>query len=290
MKYTYYCNHKRCDTLNSMNTIQKKQNGFTVVEILIAVAVLGIIGFVGWRAIESQQQNSKTSSQLNNQAMLPESLAGIKSLDEIIALATPEIASRQMLAIELIQEDEGLVYSINLSDNSVLVFDAKTGDKIQLKSPDAAETNDNTPLPAGYKPAVTFEAAIQTAKAQRPGQDVEKVKLELEDGIVVYSVRFSDKSRVDVDATTGSVLRIRESGKPEVKLQDDTNDIDNDGQQNSQDMDDDNDGVKDTSDSDNENDGVDNSVDSDDDNDGTDDTQDEDSSDSEDSDNSGSGR
>lgn len=273
-----------------MNTIQKKQNGFTVVEILIAVAVLGIIGFVGWRAIESQQQNSKTSSQLNNQAMLPESLAGIKSLDEIIALATPEIASRQMLAIELIQEDEGLVYSINLSDNSVLVFDAKTGDKIQLKSPDAAETNDNTPLPAGYKPAVTFEAAIQTAKAQRPGQDVEKVKLELEDGIVVYSVRFSDKSRVDVDATTGSVLRIRESGKPEVKLQDDTNDIDNDGQQNSQDMDDDNDGVKDTSDSDNENDGVDNSVDSDDDNDGTDDTQDEDSSDSEDSDNSGSGR
>jgi prepilin-type N-terminal cleavage/methylation domain-containing protein len=267
-----------------MKTINKSQNGFTVVEILIVVAVIGLVGFLGWRFLDSQQQNNKPTSQLNSQAVLPESLAGIKSIDEIIALATTEIAERQVLAVELEQEDEALVYSMKLSDGTMLIFDARTGDKVQLKSTDSVETDDDMPLPAGFKPAITFDVAIQTAKAERPGKVVQKVELEQEDGIVVYSVRFSDDGRVDVDATTGSVLRIREPGKPDVKLQDNDNDIDDDGQQNGQDIDDDNDNIKDTDDSDNENDGVVNITDEDDDNDGTDDSSDDDS------DNSGSGR
>ena len=282
-RFVLCCNHKRRDTIQGMKTMHKNQNGFTVVEILIVVALLGIVGLIGWRFVDSQQENTNPPNQLNNRSVLPESLAGIKSIDEIITQAAPEIAARQVLAAELEQEDEGLVYSIKLSDGTVLVFDAKTGNKVQLKAPDGVDTDDDKPLPAGFKPAVTLETAVQTAKTQRAGKVVEKVELEVEDGIVVYSVRFSDDGRVDIDANTGSVLRIREPGKPDVKLQDVDNDIDDDGQQNGQDIDDDNDDIKDIDDNDNENDGVTNDADADDDNDGTSDTSDNDSS------NSGSG-
>ena len=263
-----------------MKKTHKNQSGFTIVEILIVAAAIGIVGLVGWRFMDRQRESANPPKQLNNQSVLPESLTGIKPIDEIITLAASEIAARQVLATELEQEDEGLVYSIKLSDGTVLMFDAKTGSKVQLKSPDGVDTDDDIPLPDGFKPAVTLVAAVQTAKSQRVGKAVEKVELEVEDGIVVYSVRFSDDGRVDIDATTGSVLRIREPGKPDVKLQDDDNDIDDDKQPNGQDTDDDNDDIKDIDDNDNENDGVINSIDADDDNDGTSDSSDNDSSNS----------
>lgn len=257
-----------------MKTTYNNQKGFSIIEILIVVAVLGLVGFIGFRFIDNQQDKS---NQLNNESVLPESLTEVKSIDEIITLAALDIATRDVLAVELEQKDEGLVYSIKLGDGTKLVFDALTGNKVLLKSSDGVETDDDTPLPVGFKPGITLGAAVQTAKTQRVGKFVEKVELEVEDGIVVYSVRFSDEGRVDIDATTGSVLRIREPGEPEVKLRDDDNDIDDDEEDNGQDTDDDNDDIVDNEDEDNENDGVINDTDEDDDNDGTSDDMDEDS-------------
>ena len=270
-----------------MNIIHKNQNGFTVIEILIVITVLALLGFIGWKFVHNQPNETNASKRVNTELVLPKDLAGIKTIDEIIALATSDLASRQVLAADLGLEDEGLVYSLILSDKAVLVYDAKTGNKVLLKDADEVETDDDTALPVGFKPAITLAKAVDTAKAQRAGKVVEKVELEVEDGIVVYSVRFSDDGRVDVDATTGMVLRIREPGKPEVKLQDDDNDIDDDGQDNGLDSDDDNDELVDTDDSDNENDGVMNDADDDDDNDGSDDSEDDDS---DNSGNSGSSR
>ena len=268
--------------------MKTNQNGFAHITIILVIVVIGVISVAGWRVLDRQRENNKPVGQLNNQQILPENLAGIKSIDEIITFAATEIAARQVLSAELEQEDEGLVYLIKLSDETVLAFDAMTGNKVQHNYHDEGETDDDTALPAGFKPAITLDAAVQTAKSQRIGKAVEKVELEVEDGIVVYSVRFSDDGRVDIDATTGSVLRIREPGKPDVKLQDDDNDIDDDSQPNGQDTDDDNDDIKDIDDNDNENDGVINSIDADDDNDGTSDSSDNDSSNS--GSNSGSGR
>lgn len=241
-----------------MKITHKDQNGFTIIEILIVVVVLGIVGFVGWKFMDSKQQNT---SQLNNQAVLPESLADIKPIDEIIALAASEIGTRQVLAAELEQEDEGLVYLIKLSDGTVLVFDAKTGNKVQLKSNDSAKSDEDKPLPVGFKPVVTIAAAVQTAKTQRVGKAVEKVELEVEDGIVVYSVRFGDDGRVDIDATTGNILRIREPGKSDVKLRDTNNDVNDDSHQNSQGTVDHNDDINDADDNDSVDDSADDSDD-----------------------------
>jgi prepilin-type N-terminal cleavage/methylation domain-containing protein len=236
-----------------MKTLHRNQNGFTIIEILIVVAVLALVGFVSWKFVSSQQQKANLSNQITKQLALPESLEGVKSIDEIMTLAASDIAARQVLAAELEQEDEGLFYSIKLSDGTVLVFDAKTGNKVQLKAPNGVETEGDEPLPADFKPTITMTAAIQTAKAQRVGKTVEKVELKVEDGIVVYSVRFSDKGRVDVDATTGSVLRVREQKKPDVKTEDNRDAANDRGQQNNQvedDSTDDNNDVNSTDDND----------------------------------------
>jgi uncharacterized membrane protein YkoI len=54
-------------------------------------------------------------------------------------------------------------------------------------------------------------AALTTAQAVFPDKSITKIEVETEEGRTVYSVRFSDGSRVDVDALTGVVVRKQNS-------------------------------------------------------------------------------
>jgi uncharacterized membrane protein YkoI len=62
--------------------------------------------------------------------------------------------------------------------------------------------------------------AITIAQNEMPGKTVVKVEHENEDGVDVFSVRFDDGSRVDVDSSTGAVVR-NENG--DESDQDDSN-------------------------------------------------------------------
>lgn len=252
---------------------KKQEDGFSVVELLIVAAVLSVIGFGVWKVAGSRQtDNDKRTTAAH--AVMPDNLSGLKTIDEILGLAAAEIGARQILAIELQLEDTGLVYSVKLADGSSLAFDARTGGKVQADDHTDPEKDEDKALPAAFRPAVTLESALQSAKEKRPGKTVSKIELEVEDGVVVFSVRFSDRGRVDVDATSGAVLRVREPGKPDIKLHDDDNDIDDDGDKNHTDSDDDNDGIRDNDDPDDEGDGIADHDDNDDDNDGLDDEKD----------------
>lgn len=255
--------------------LNKYQSGFTAVEVTIVIAVIGILGFGAWRVIDMRSDKNKNT--LASQELTAD-LTGIKAVDEIVSLAATDIGELQVVTVELEQKESDLVYFIKLSDGTVLAYNAKTGAKVQLTASEDDEKDDDGALPAGYKPAVALQTAVQTAQIQRPGKTVSKVSLELEDGVAVYSVKFSDKGRVDVDAATGDVLRVKEPGQPDVKLRDDDNDIDDDGVENEQDDDDDNNGVTNDEDDDDEGDGVDDDEDHDDDNDGVDDDEDDDNS------------
>lgn len=260
--------------------MNKNQNGFSHLAIILIIAVIGVIGVAGWRVMDKNRSAKSNQSQsVLSQDVLPGDLAGIKPIGEILTAAQTEIGERKVIQIELNQEDLALIYEITLKDGSTLVYDAKTGEKLTISVKDTDNEKDDDgddPLPAGFKPSVSLQDVLSKAKAEHPGIEVRKVELEVEDGVVVFSVRFVDKFRVDIDAADGSILRIKSPDGPDVKIKDDDADIDDDGQKNDQDDDDDNNGVKNVDDDDDEGDGVNDDKDADDDNDGEDDDEDED--------------
>lgn len=58
--------------------------------------------------------------------------------------------------------------------------------------------------PAGL---ISLSDAQAIAQAQFPDKTIRKVEAETEHGILVYSVRFTDGSRVDVSAADGSIVK-----------------------------------------------------------------------------------
>ncbi|MFS8120100.1 MAG: PepSY domain-containing protein, partial [Microcoleus sp.] len=68
------------------------------------------------------------------------------------------------------------------------------------------EHEHNQATPPAADTAVTEAQARTIAQNQMPGKTITKVERENEEGVTVFSVRFSDGSRVDVNATTGAIV------------------------------------------------------------------------------------
>ncbi len=68
----------------------------------------------------------------------------------------------------------------------------------------------------------TLGEAVTIAEKQFPTKKVEKVEKETEEGVAVWSVRFTDGSRVDVSIATGEITRIKD------KMNDDSSDKEDD--------------------------------------------------------------
>lgn len=84
-------------------------------------------------------------------------------------------------------------------------------------SPEASSSPFPSPLAseAPQTPGrITADQAVAAAQAYVGGGTVERVELEEEDGQLVYEVRFTNDSRVYVDAVSGAVVyaRLEESG------------------------------------------------------------------------------
>ncbi len=133
---------------------------------------------------------------------LGETLTAAK-LSELVLAEKPEAV---IAAVELEQEDEGLLYKVVLNDGSVLFYDAKTGAKVTRTAANESLSDDDR-LPASFVASISFADAVAKAKATYGDKPIKAVKLEMEDGKVVYSVRFRDGGRVDIDAASGDVTR-----------------------------------------------------------------------------------
>lgn len=73
---------------------------------------------------------------------------------------------------------------------------------------------------------ISRDQAVAIAQSVFSNSVFEKVELEFEHGVQVYSVRFTDDARVDVSADDGSVLRVEQ---PEIEnSSDDSSDFDDD--------------------------------------------------------------
>lgn len=195
--------------------IVKNQTGFAhPVGVSLVAVVLLVVGFAGYKVSTSQEdskQLNSTEQTIKTDDVLPINLNGVLEVSKVKELAVVSTSST-VSNLELENEDGKLVYKVTLSDGSVIVLDAKTGAKIATtdgtKELDVDEDEDI--LPANFTVSVSFEAARKIAQDKFPSGTISKIELDVEEGKVVLSVRFADKARVDVDANTGSIVRVKD--------------------------------------------------------------------------------
>lgn len=188
---------------------QNQQSGFSIIEIGIVVVVVAVLGFLGWKFYDAkfnQTQVNNAADKADAVDMVPEALSDLAAINTIRDDAVTDKPGVTVIHIELEQSGDNLVYKAELSDGTVTVYNARTGARI--KSMKATEKTTEV-LPANVTTGISFAKALEVARAEKPGSKVYKIELELEGGVVVYSVRFTDKARVDVNAQSGAIVRTK---------------------------------------------------------------------------------
>lgn len=203
-------------------------------------------------AVALQRNNSVKQSIIEDNLEIPADLDNVLSIDEIRTIASADTAEGVSIqGVELENEEGQVLYKVKYSDGTYRFYYAKTGEVYVRASTDEADVEED--IPSGFVAGISLQEARNIAVAQRPGKTVVKIELETENGVVVYSVRFSDGGRVDIDASSGQVLRVRQAEQIRTESNDDD---DNDDQESSSDSgavsddDDSNDDVDDENDSD----------------------------------------
>ena len=191
--------------------------GFTHSLLLPVVITILAIGGVSYYVYTQNNNNPVTSEEEQAtetlQEPLPDTLLSVSKVKELVNTQKP---GSSIVSIELEMENGVLVYKITLADGTHLVFDAQTGVKT-VSSAENEDKSNNESLPADFTSSIGFAKARDLALAEKPGATVQKIEFELEDGAVVFNVRFTDKSRVIINAMSGKIITIKH---PEAKSED----------------------------------------------------------------------
>ena len=185
------------------------------------VAALLLFSTTAIYAANSRSQSMERQSIIEDVVELPQNLDGLKTLDEMRTLAqkdAPEGAS--IIKVEVENEHGTVLYKVKFSDGSYRLYDAITG-LSYVDSSSGLESDES--VPAGFVAGITIQQARDIAASQRPGKVITKIELEVEEGKVVYSVRFSDSGRVDIDATNGDVVRVKSEESRDTENNSDDN-------------------------------------------------------------------
>ena len=175
-------------------------------------------------AANNRSQSLERQSIIEDIVELPQNLDGLKTLDEMRALAEKDApVGASIVKVEVENEHGTVLYKVKFSDGSYRLYDALTG-LAYMDTSSGLESDES--VPAGFVAGITFQQARDIAASQRPGKIITKIELEVEEGKVVYSVRFSDNGRVDIDALNGDVTRVRDADSSDSS-DDDGQDSDN---------------------------------------------------------------
>lgn len=189
--------------------------------IFAGVAALLLFSTTAIYAANSRSQSMERQSIIEDVVELPQNLDGLKTLDEMRTLAqkdAPEGAT--IIKVEVENEHGTVLYKVKFSDGSYRLYDAITG-LSYVDSSSGLESDES--VPAGFVAGITIQQARDIAASQRPGKVITKIELEVEEGKVVYSVRFSDNGRVDIDATNGDVVRVKSEESRDTENNSDDN-------------------------------------------------------------------
>jgi len=199
-----------------MNT--KRQSGFTIVEIGIGVVILVVIGLLGWKFFSSMQSNSQkdgVAQSVQTSDIDPAKLTDLADIATIQKSALEGKEGAKVTGIQLKTEDGKLVYQATLSNGSVLTFDATTGTKLSEEQETADDAGES--LPANFSGGIGLARAVEVAKTTVPNSAVRELELEEDDGLLVYRIKFANEAQVDVNATTGAIIRSKAAKKEESR-------------------------------------------------------------------------
>lgn len=189
------------------------QSGMAHAAILL-VFVVAALGGVGYYVYAQNHDNTTKSNETEVQTLdedLPVVLpADLLSIDKIQELSNAKKPDTQITGIELESENGQLIYLVRLSDGTNLLLDAKTGDTVTgIKvEKDDDKTDD---LPKSFNSTITISKAFEIAKNKNPNGTIKQIELEVEDGKVVFSIKFTDGTKVIVDAESGNIVKIKTS-------------------------------------------------------------------------------
>lgn len=181
----------------------------------VSLAILLIVVMLGYLFMSNApaKQTNRQSTETEVADALPAELGDLLATDALLEIVKADIPESTVSVVELEQEGQSVVYKVYLSDGSVVRYNAVTGSRIGTATINTEE--DHHELPAGFVAALTFVQARDIAVSQKPNVAVRKIELETEGTAVVYSVRFVDRGRIDVNALTGEIVRIKEGEQHE---------------------------------------------------------------------------
>ncbi len=195
--------------------MNKKESGIAFLPVL-AVLLVAVIAVAFWTVSSNKQTVNNENAAAVAQSALPESFAEVIEPKEVKTYLERLQLSTQIVSIELVTQGEKLVYKVTLADGKKVTIDAKSGVQVGDILQVTQQATDDTVIDAST--VIPIDVARKAALAASPDKTIRKIELETEDGILVYSVRFTDGSRVDIHATTGEVVL----SKPEEKKSEDT--------------------------------------------------------------------
>lgn len=198
------------------------QKGFSLVEGLIVIAVIGVLGFSGYYVVnrnnDETQLSVDTSESSELSEELPLNLEGLKSIEEIESIAGVS-DSVSVLSYKLETSDSKTEYVIVLSNGKKIVIDARTGEVLSEENTDVSSYSSVAPVNVSLNEAYT----LATSRYSSP---VKEIEFEIEDDKATYKIEYLDGSKVEIDASTGSVVKSETKDEEYEDSSDDSEDDD----------------------------------------------------------------
>ena len=151
------------------------------------------------------------------------------SRQEAEDIAIGEYPDAEVREIELDKEAGVPVYEIDLSNGVDLDIHGDTGEILMAETDDDSDDDAEERIVTENPPALSREEAVAIAEGEHPGATAHEVELDVEAGIVVYSVELSNGVELEIDANSGEVLQAEQDDDVHELDHDDDDDDDDFG-------------------------------------------------------------